>query len=99
MSLIQKFIELLLTPTLNKKVKEYKGTAAYKELEQEVKQSIESIEQITKRLERTVKEQEDTIKKANDLGWKLKPWNSTEELLKQIKDRPGREEALKKLGL
>ena len=99
MSLIEKFIELLLTPTLNKKVKQYKKTSDYKELEQQVHQSVEAIDQIIKRLEKTVKEQEATIKQANALGWKLKPWSNTEELLKQIKNRPGREEALKKLGL
>lgn len=99
MSLFNKILELLLTPAVNKQVKKYKNNPSYIELEHQLKQSIESMEYITKELEKTVKEQESIIKKANNIGWKLKPWNSTDELLRQVKNRPGRDEALKKLGL
>ena len=97
--LSDKMFELVLTPTANKHIKKYKNTTAYKELERQVKHSVEALESMAKNLEEIIKEQEITIKKAKSFGWDIKPWNSTEELLKQIRNRPGREEALKKLGL
>ena len=97
--IFDKVLELILTPSVNKKVKLYKDTPSYKELERQIQQSIKSMDIIAKTLEAAVNEQEKTIKKAKGLGWDLKPWNSTDELLKQVQNRPGREEALKKLGI
>ena len=65
--IFDKVLELILTPSVNKKVKLYKDTPSYKELERQIQQSIKSMDIIAKTLEAAVNEQEKTIKKAKGL--------------------------------
>lgn len=94
--IVEKIIAMFLTPKINKEVKKIQGTPEYKELEQETKKAVKELELVSKRLERAHSERQDIIAKAAKLGWKLKPWNNMEELLDQVKNRPGRAELLKK---
>ena len=94
---IEKLMTLMLTPKLKKVINKYKDLPEYKELELQVKNTIEEMDLIIRRLDRHIKEREELVKQANKIGWKIKPWKSTIELIKQIENRPGRAELLQKL--
>lgn len=98
-TIVSKVIALILKPKINKEVKKIKNTPEYIELERQTKLAVKELEQISNRLEREFESQEKIISGAKKLGWNLKSWSNTQELLDQIKNRPGRDELIKKFNI
>jgi hypothetical protein len=68
--IVDKLIQLVLSPTINKKVKELKTTPEYIELEQQAKLAVKNLEAITDKLVRVSKKQDRLESEAKKLGVK-----------------------------
>ena len=84
-SLATKIMYLFFAPKMKKDVAKIKKTPEFQELERQAKLAVKELEVITKKLERRYDDQQDVIKKVNKLGWKLKPWDNAQDLIKQVK--------------
>lgn len=86
-SILASIMSLFLEPKARKKAEAIKSSAEYKELEQQIKTSSESLNQLTKRLKTKIDEYEVMIKNLQQDGIDVKMGDSMDRIIQKTKQK------------
>lgn len=84
---VASILNLFLEPKVRRKAEAIKNSAEYKELEQQIKVSSESLNQLTKQLRQKVNEYEQLIKNLQQDGIDVRMGDSMERIIQKTKQR------------
>jgi hypothetical protein len=86
-NVLSSIMSLFLEPGARKKAEAIKTSPEYKELEQQIKVSSDSLSQITRRLERKIDEYDSLIKGLQSDGIDVKMGDSMDKIVQKVKNK------------